>query len=79
MAQRRILMVSHCAVNVFGVGRREIGSALRRQAMADHPHHEHGSMDITEHEKTFEGFIRVSIWVCVISIGALLFLAVFNS
>lgn len=47
--------------------------------MADHSDYEHGSMDITEQEKTFEGFISVSIWVCVISIGALLFLAVFNS
>ncbi len=47
--------------------------------MADHPHHEHGTMDITEQEKTFVGFIRVSVWVCVLSIGALIFMAVFNS
>ncbi len=44
--------------------------------MADH---EHGKMDITEQEKTFEGFIRVSIWVSCISIGALIFLALVNS
>ncbi len=44
--------------------------------MADH---EHGKMDITTQEKTFEGFIRVSTWVTVISIGILLFLAIFNS
>lgn len=69
----------HCVVNLFGLrlAHREI---LRRsQQMGDHPHHEHGSMDITEQEKTFEGFIRVSIWVTVISIGALIFMAVFNS
>jgi len=41
--------------------------------------HKHGEMDITEQEKTFAGFIRVSIWVAGISIGVLLFLAVFNS
>lgn len=41
--------------------------------------HKHGEMDITEQEKTFEGFVKVSIWVAGISIGVLLFLAVFNS
>jgi Ni,Fe-hydrogenase I cytochrome b subunit len=41
--------------------------------------HEHGKMDITEQEKTFEGFIRVSIWVVAISLAALIFLAIFNS
>ena len=41
--------------------------------------HEHGKMDVTEQEKTFEGFIRVSTWVAGISIGILIFLAIFNS
>lgn len=41
--------------------------------------HEHGSMDITEHEKTFHGFIKASTWVAGISIGVLIFLAIFNS
>lgn len=41
--------------------------------------HEHGKMDIAEQEKTFMGFIRVSVWVTVLSIGALIFLAIFNS
>lgn len=41
--------------------------------------HEHGSMDIKEQEKTFEGFIRWSIWVACFSIGIILFLAIFNS
>jgi len=41
--------------------------------------HEHGSMDVTEQTKTFEGFIRVSTWVACISIGILIFLAIFNS
>lgn len=41
--------------------------------------HEHGKMDITEQEKTFAGFISVSTWVVIISIAALIFLAIFNS
>ena len=44
--------------------------------MADY---EHGSMDIKEHEKTFDGFIRFSIRVAVVSIAVLIFLAIFNS
>ena len=41
--------------------------------------HEHGSMDITEQEKTFEGFVNWSIRIAVASIAVLLFLAIFNS
>ena len=41
--------------------------------------HKHGSMDITEQEKTFDGFIRWSVRVAVASIGILIFLAIFNS
>ncbi|MFN4100291.1 MAG: aa3-type cytochrome c oxidase subunit IV [Pararhodobacter sp.] len=41
--------------------------------------HEHGSMDIKEQEKTFNGFIKLSIWVAAISIGILIFLALLNS
>ena len=41
--------------------------------------HKHGSMDITEQEKTFAGFIRVSIWVTALSIGAVIFMAISNS
>lgn len=44
--------------------------------MADH---KHGEMDITEHEKTFDGFIRWSKNVAIFSIGVLIFLAIFNS
>ncbi|WP_296761641.1 aa3-type cytochrome c oxidase subunit IV [Sediminimonas sp.] len=44
--------------------------------MADH---EHGNMDITEKEKTFEGFIKASTWVGGIAIAVLIFLAIFNS
>ena len=38
-----------------------------------------GSMDISEHEKTFEGFIKWSTRVAIASIAVLIFLAVFNS
>ena len=38
--------------------------------------HEHGSMDITQQQKTFEGFLRFSAVVTIISIVALIFLAI---
>ena len=48
--------------------------------MADHHHdHQHGTMDIRDQEKTFAGFIRMSIWVTVIAIGVLVFLGLANS
>lgn len=49
--------------------------------MADQHHgeHKHGSMDIRAQEKTFEGFIRMSIWVAGISIGILIFMGLVNS
>lgn len=49
--------------------------------MADHNHsdHVHGSMDIRAQEKTFAGFIRLSIWVAVIAIGVLIFLGLANA
>ncbi len=49
--------------------------------MADHHHadHAHGSMDIRAQEKTFAGFIRLSIWVGCIAIGVLIFMGLANS
>lgn len=54
--------------------------------MADHGHghesgqdHKSGTMDIRDKEKTFEGFIRMTIWGAGISIAVLLFLALANS
>jgi hypothetical protein len=41
--------------------------------------HKHGEMNTQEQEKTFEGFVRYTIWGIVVSIGILLFLAIFNS
>ena len=49
--------------------------------MADHhdPEYKHGSMDIRAQEKTFEGFVRLSVWVTGISIAILVFLGLVNS
>ena len=49
--------------------------------MADHNHseHVHGSMDIRVQEKTFAGFIRMSIWVAVAAIAVLVFLGLTNA
>ncbi|RAZ86374.1 aa3-type cytochrome c oxidase subunit IV [Cereibacter johrii] len=51
--------------------------------MADHSHPAHGhvagSMDITEQEKTFAGFIRLVTWGCVVIVAALIFLALANA
>lgn len=49
--------------------------------MADHNHaeHVHGSMDIRAQEKTFAGFVRMSIWATCITIGVLIFLALANA
>jgi hypothetical protein len=44
--------------------------------MADH---KHGSMDTTDHEKTFAGFMKAAVWVAAVSVGILIFLALFNS
>jgi hypothetical protein len=41
--------------------------------------HKHGSMDITEQEKTFENFIKYTIRSTMVIIGAVIFLAIFNS
>ena len=41
--------------------------------------HEHGTMDTTEQQKTFAGFMRAAVWVAGVSIGILIFLALANS
>jgi Ni,Fe-hydrogenase I cytochrome b subunit len=48
--------------------------------MADqnHSEHKHGTMDVRAQEKTFDGFLRMSTWVAVISIGILIFAALVN-
>ena len=41
--------------------------------------HEHGSMDITTQEKTFEGFMKFTTWTVIIIIVALILLALVNA
>lgn len=40
--------------------------------------HKHGEMDIKDHEKTFEGFIRISVWASALIILTLVFIALVN-
>ncbi|QIE45731.1 aa3-type cytochrome c oxidase subunit IV [Pseudohalocynthiibacter aestuariivivens] len=41
--------------------------------------HKHGEMNIDVQEKTFEGFITASARVAMVSIAALIFMALVNS
>lgn len=41
--------------------------------------HKHGDMDITEQEKTFNGFVRFAVWTVVIVLAILVFLALANA
>ena len=50
------------------------GFKRKGQGMADEKY-EHGSMDITERERIFAGFITFTIWTCVIIFIVLLLLA----
>ncbi len=40
--------------------------------------HEHGSMDVEDHEKTFEGFVKTVGWASILILVFLLFLAMVN-
>ncbi|SMY06839.1 aa3-type cytochrome c oxidase subunit IV [Flavimaricola marinus] len=40
--------------------------------------YEHGSMDITDKEKTFDGFVKISTRVAIFSIVLLIFIALVN-
>ncbi|MFO1175612.1 MAG: aa3-type cytochrome c oxidase subunit IV [Paracoccaceae bacterium] len=44
--------------------------------MADH---EHGTMNIREHEQTFHGFVTFVKWAVVVILGVLVFLALANA
>ncbi len=41
--------------------------------------HKHGSMDITEHQKTFEGFVSWTIRTVVVIFVIVIFLALFGA
>lgn len=38
-----------------------------------------GTMDLTEHKKTFSGFIRAATWVIGLSLAVLVFMALANA
>lgn len=40
--------------------------------------HKHGSMDIAEQEKTFNGFIAITKWSTIIIIALLIFIYMVN-
>ncbi len=44
--------------------------------MAD-DQHKHGEMDITEQEKTFDGFMKWTINIGIVCIAVVIFLAIF--
>lgn len=41
--------------------------------------YKHGEMDVTDHNKTFDGFVKWSIRVAIVSICIVVFLAIFAS
>ena len=41
--------------------------------------HKHGSMDITEQEKTFNGFVTFTIRAVIVILVAVVLLAMFNA
>ncbi|WP_212524954.1 aa3-type cytochrome c oxidase subunit IV [Actibacterium sp. MT2.3-13A] len=41
--------------------------------------HKHGTMDITDQEKTFAGFVKFATWGAGISIAVLIFMALVNA
>jgi len=41
--------------------------------------HKHGEMNTAEQERTFDGFLKLSTRVAIISIAIVVFLAIFNS
>ena len=45
--------------------------------MADE--HKHGTMDTTEQEKTFDGFMQITKWVVISIIVILVLLAIFRT
>ncbi|SDF30188.1 aa3-type cytochrome c oxidase subunit IV [Limimaricola pyoseonensis] len=47
--------------------------------MADDHKHEHGTMDITEQEKTFDGFMKLTVRGTIAIIVALILLALVNA
>jgi hypothetical protein len=47
--------------------------------MADDQKHKRGRMDISEHERTFNGFVTFVKWTVIVIIAVLVFLALFRA
>ena len=45
----------------------------------DNQDHKHGSMDISQQQATFHGFISFATWVVILSLLALIFMALTNA
>ena len=45
----------------------------------DTRNYKHGSMDIQQQKATFAGFIRFATWVVILSLAALIFMALTNA
>ncbi len=45
----------------------------------EHTEHKIGTMDITEQQKTFAGFMKFATWTTVLSLLVLVFMALANS
>jgi len=75
----RVLPPQSPGGGVTGVLGSDIPARNARTGITLMAEHEHGSMDTSVQEKTFEGFITWSIRVVVASIAILIFLAIFNS
>lgn len=41
--------------------------------------HVHGTMDVRDHERTFQGFVRIAMWSAIASLAVLVFLALTNA
>jgi hypothetical protein len=47
--------------------------------MADDQKHDHGKMNISEQERTFNGFVTFTKWAAIIIVAILVFLALFRA
>ena len=53
--------------------------SLKQRLFMSEKKHQHGMMDITEQKESFNRFIKFGLYLSYTAIGALIFLALFNS
>ena len=46
---------------------------------SSHGEHQPGSMDISQHKKTYSGFLTGSKWTFILILGIMVFLAIFRT